>query len=115
MYTLGETTLPTPKPGNFQRKIIEMATRFTTLDGTDKKDITNRKEQFILYYEHLTQSEVTNILSEYNDLEVKNFSVSDTNLTINSTPVHVEVTDRQYNTGGNEYREDLTLILTEVV
>lgn len=111
-YTLGSITLPNPK--GFQRRLIETGASINTLNGRTKKDITNRKEQFILNYEMLSQANVTAILGEYDLQTVRNFSVNETNLTINSTPVHIEISERQYNTKGNEYREDLTLVLTEV-
>lgn len=114
-YTLGNITLPTPKPENFSRAQVEKSKTIVTLDGSTKKDYTNRKEQFIIAYEKLTQAEVTSILSEYNLQITRDFAVSETNLTITATAVHIELFNREYNTGGDEYREDLTLILTEVV
>ncbi len=113
-YLLGDITLPTPKPGNFQRRQMETGASFITLAGATKKDITNRKERFVLTYTLLTQAEVALILGEYDLQTTRDFSVTETNLTIVATAVHIDVLDRLYNTGGNEYREDLTLILTEV-
>ena len=109
-WTLGVSSIPAPKVGNFQRKVIEIGASVLTLDGTTKKDIVGRKYQYIIKYEMLTQIEVTTILNEYDDNEVKAFVVSD--LSINTT-VHIDLTDRSYNTAGDSYREDLTLILTE--
>ena len=114
-YNLGLITLPTPKRGDFTRRQIETGAGFMTLDGTTKKDITNRKEQYVLSYELLTQAEISSILSEYDLQTTRDFSVNETNLTIASTPVHIDIKDRRYNTAGDSYREDLTLILTEVV
>ena len=84
------------------------------LSGETKKDITNRKERYVLRFQYLTPSEVNSILSEYNLETTRNFEVTETNLTINSTPVHIEMQRREYASGG-EYRENLTLILTEVI
>lgn len=111
-YILGSTTLPNPIA--FIRRPVETSSVVTSINGITKKDITNRKEQFVLVFEMLTQTEVGEIIAEYNDLTVKNFEVDETNLTISATPVHIEISDREYNTKGNEYREDLTLTLTEV-
>lgn len=112
-YTLGDTTLPTPV--NFSRKYIETGSKVTTLDGTTSQDIMNRKEEYVLEFKNLTQAEVGNILSEYNLQTTRNFAVSETNLTISSTPVHIDITGREYNAKGNEYREDLVMVLTEVL
>lgn len=111
-YILGATTLPTPK--EFYREQIETGASVMTINGTTKKDIINRKEKYVLVFEMLTQAQVGNITSEYNDQTTKNFSVSESNLTISATPVHIEMVRREYNTRGNEYREDVTLFLTEV-
>ena len=114
-YTLGSITLPNPKPGDFRRIQMEVGGSVLTLNGRTKKDITARKEQYVIYYEKLTPAEVALILSEYDLRETRNFAVSESNLTISSTPVHIDVTGREYNTAGEGYREDLQLILTEVI
>jgi hypothetical protein len=113
MYTLGDITLPRPK--NMVRRQVETGATVITLDGTTKKDIISRKEQFVLEYTLLTQAEVASILGEYNLQTTRNLAINETNLTVSTTPVHIEIEERQYNTKGNEYREDLTLVLTEVV
>lgn len=114
-YTLGGTTIPTPKAGNFKINIVETAGVITTLNGTMKKDIINRKYQYVIRYEKLTQTEVATLVDLWDDETTKDFAVSETNLTISATSCHVDIADRAYNTGGSSYREDLTLILTEVV
>ena len=111
-FTLGSITLP--RPTAFSRNQVETSSTNRTLDGTDKKDISSRKEQFKLEFDLLTQAEVNNILSEYNLQATRNFAVSESNLTISNTPVHIEIPKRDYRTLGNEYRENLTLLLTEV-
>ena len=112
-YTLGNITLP--RPVSFERETVEKSARIITLNNTTKKDITGRKERFILEFRMLTQSEVTDIMSEYDLQTTRTFTVSETNLTIAATTVHIELGgSRAYNTPGNEYREDLTLILEEV-
>jgi hypothetical protein len=111
-YTLGSITLP--NPASFLRQQIEIGGTIITIDGTTKKDIVTRKEKYVLEYKMLTQTQVASILGELNDMATKDFTVDETNLAISATPVHVEISDRQYNTGGGEYREDITLVLTEV-
>lgn len=111
-YTLGSITLPNPQ--ELYRDFKEKSQRLDMLDGTTKKDITNRKEVFTLVFRRLTQSQVNSILSELTQDEARAFSVNEDNLTISSTNVLVDVNRRAYNKGG-EYREDLTLILEEVI
>lgn len=112
-YILGSITLPNPV--SFERETVEKSAKVVTLNNTTKKDITGRKERYILEFRMLTQAEVSSILSEFNLQATRNFSVSETNLTISATPVHVEIDRREYRTPGNEYREDITLTLEEVV
>lgn len=111
-YLLGNITLPNPK--SFRREVVEKSAMIVTLNNTTKKDITGRKYRYILGYRFLTQSEVASIMSEYDLETTRDFQVTETNLTVASTPVHVTIDRREYNTPGNEYREDLTLILEEV-
>lgn len=111
-YTLGDTTLPNPI--NMLRRQVEIAGSNITLTGRTVKDIRNRKEQFILTFRFLTQTEVANILSEYNKEETVDFTISEPSLTVAATPVHIVLPSRRYNQGG-DYLEDFNIILTEVV
>lgn len=111
-YYLGSITLPRPKV--FRKEIVEKSNKIVTLSNTTKKDITGRKYRYILEFKYLTQSQVTSILTEYDQLTTRNFSSDETNNTIASTPVHIEIEVREYNTPGEEYREDFVLILEEV-
>lgn len=110
-YILGNITLKNPT--GFRRNPIETSVVNTSATGRTTKDIQNRKEQFILAYDDLTQSQVNEILSEYNLEEVRDFSVSETNLTITATAVHIDISPRSYHRGA-DYREGLILTLTEV-
>lgn len=110
-YILGDITLPNPV--NFQRKNIESSSMQTSITGRSTKDIRNRKEQFILAFQHLTQSEVSSILGEYNKETTLDFTVNETNLTVN-TIVHMDIPERDYEKG-SEYRENFIVILTEVI
>lgn len=111
-YTLGNITLPRPK--SFTREFVEQSSTIRTLNNTTKKDITGRKERYVLTFTKLTQAQMTSILNEFDLFTTRNFTVNETNLTIAATPVHIFLERRDYNTPGNEYREDIVLILEEV-
>lgn len=85
-----------------------------TVAGALRQKVTNRKEKFVLKYLNLNQAEVQSILSEYNQDEVRTFTVDEDNLSISATDVFVDIQRRSYVSVGNEVREDLELILTEV-
>ena len=111
-YILGATTLPNPK--EFFRAFVEVSAENVSLEGRTTKDIFKRKERFTLKFQHLTPTEVANITSEYNAETTKDFQVTETNMTIAATPVHIAFSTRNY-MKGNEYRSDFTLTLTEVI
>ena len=109
---LGSTTLPNPT--DFKREFVETSSTNTTLTGRTYKEIRNRKERFTLTFERLTKTEVDSILGEYTPEVAKDFSVTEDNLTIAATSVHIRFESRDYIKGG-EFRSDVTLIVTEVL
>lgn len=111
-FIIGSVTLPAPV--DFTREIIEVQRVNLLLNATTTRNFITRKERFVLQFQHLTPAEVSSILSEYELYTTRNFSVSETNLTISATQVLIDVTNREYATKGTEFRENLTLILTEV-
>ena len=111
MYQLGDLILKNPV--NFVRKQIELSGANTTLTNRTTKDILGRKEQFILTFQNLTQTQVNNLLAEWNLQTTRNFTVNETSLTIPATPVHIDIQQRNYIKGG-DYREIIILTLTEV-
>jgi len=110
-YHLGDLTLPDPKA--FNREQIETSAYITTINGTTKKDITNRKERYTIELANLTQTQVGQILGEWAYRTTRSFYVDEANLTIPATMVHIDIMSRNYNTKGGEYREDMTLLLIE--
>lgn len=110
-WILGSTTLPTPQ--GFKREPILIMSEVNTLSGKTKRDYVRTKYRYTLTFEKLTQAEVTTILNEFTQA-VKSFSVSETNLTVAAVDVLVEITDREYNTAGGDFREDFKVILIEV-
>ncbi len=111
-YTLGNITLPNPK--KLTREFIETGAENLLMEGKTTKRVENRKERFILEYQHLTPAQVNSILSEYQLLLVRSFTINETNLSIGPTDVLIDIQNREYPASGKLYRENLTLILTEV-
>ncbi len=111
-WTLDSITLPNPQ--GFSRKFVDKSVWHESINGRTTRDISARKEQFTLQFQKLDQSTVAQILAVYNTKTTVYFSVDDGDLQIASTEVHVDIPGRDYNTRGSEYREDLTIILTEV-
>lgn len=111
-YTLGNVILK--RPANMVRQTVETSAVQTTVPGRSVKDIRNRKERYVLSFQNLTQAQVSAIFGEYDLETTRTFTVSETNLTIGPTTVHIDIPDRNY-TGGADYRENFVIILTEEV
>lgn len=111
-WILGSVTLPSPR--GFRRRFIEKFVYHEMINGTTKKDITSRKEQFLLDFKKLPQATAAQVLSLLTRNETLMFSVEDGDLTIGSTEVHIDVAGRNYLTKGSEFREDFEIVLTEV-
>ena len=111
-YILNGTTLKSPT--TFDRETIESSVKHNLLTGRTVKDIRNRKDRFILTFQYLSAAERNAIINIWQLETCVTFEVTETNLTIASTDVHVEIPERGYLKGG-DYREFFTLILTEGV
>lgn len=112
-YTLGGVELPKPK--RFTRNIVEKAVEHLIMFAKTTKKVENRKEQFILEYQFLTQAQVNEILSLYNRQTSLIFTVNETNLSISDTEVLMDIQAREYPPSGEQYRENLQIILTEIL
>lgn len=112
-FVLGSLTLPPNIV--FTRDNVETQRVNLLLNGTTRRNFINRKERFLLQFQHLTRSEVNQILAQYELNQVLDFTVTEDNLTIGPIRVHVDVEEREYVTKGPEFRENLKVILTEVI
>ncbi len=110
----GGSAVTLPNPQGFSRKFLEKSVMNETVNGTSRKDTTNRKEQFVLRFNRISQATVAQILAIYEAKVTAVFSVTDGSLSISSTECHVDCSGRNYNTKGSEFREDFDLVLTEV-
>ena len=112
-YILGGITLPKPK--KLTRRIQETAVEHLMMFGLTRKRVTNRKEQFVLEYQYLTQAQVDSLLSLFTLEQVLVFEVTETNLAISATDVLMDMPEREYPRSGGLYRQDMKVILTEVI
>ena len=111
-YTLGGITLPRPK--GYKQTFIETSTENLTLNGETKKSYISRRKQHVLHFTMLTQAQVNNILSVYQNNEVASYQVDETNLSVGPVDVLIDISDRLYLEQTVNYREAFDLILTEV-
>lgn len=112
MYQLGAVILPNPK--KFTRNILELSVEHLTMFGRTTKKIENRKEQFVLEYQFLTQAQINAILSQYELNQVVSFIVNEDKLSITATDVLIDISGLEYPQTAEAYRENMVITLTEV-
>jgi hypothetical protein len=110
-YILDGTTIKSPRA--LREAPLNIETEHQTISGDTKKDITARKMRYILFYENILKTDADTIFSIYDQKAVVTFQVTDTNKTISSRNVHVDVSGREYATLGTSYLVTFNLILTE--
>lgn len=112
MFILGGITLPSPQ--GFRKSPILIGADVETMSGKTRRDYVRKKYRYTLMYSKLTQTEMIDILSLWNQNNTLFFSVDEGSLQIASVEVLMDMSDREYNTPGSEFREDLEVTLTEV-
>lgn len=115
-YILDSNTIRRPK--TLREENSTQAAQNRTLKGTITRDLFgSNKRIWILSYENITKAEYNLINSIYQSYlstgNPKSFQVTETNYTISSVNVHVDLLTRQFRVGGTDYISDFTLILTE--
>ena len=112
-YNLSTIILPQPK--KLTREIIETGVEHLLIYGKTTKRTENRKERFTLEYQYLTQAQINSILSIYRLDTIISFSVNETNLVIAETDVLIDIQGLEYPPSAKEYRENMTIVLTETL
>jgi hypothetical protein len=111
-YYLDGTSLPSPK--RYERQFMPVASNFTSMDGKESRDLRILdKEKYVLSWENLSKSELDSIMTIVNKNTPVIFYINETNLTVNSTEVHIRIGSIDYSTLGSDYLSNLTLELIE--
>lgn len=89
-----------------------------TLSGAVTRDyFGSNKRKWVLQYSNILKTHYDTIKTIYDSYlstgTVKTWQVTETNYTIASTNVHVDLLERSFSVGGSDYISDFTLILTE--
>ncbi len=111
-YILGGITLPQPK--KLKREFVEVSQSNATITGRTTKKIVNRKEVYTLGFEYLTQAIVNSLMSIYQLQQVVSFQITEDNLSVGPIDVLVDLPTRIYPASAKEWRENLSIVLTEV-
>lgn len=89
-----------------------------TLDGSKKRDyFGNNKKVWQLNYRNVKKSDYDTIKTIYDSYlstgTAKTWEITETNYTIASTNVHVDLLERGFSVKGTDYLSDFDLTLTE--
>lgn len=115
-YILAGTTIKAP-----QKMAVANSTQHAqqrTLAGTVNRDFFGaNKRTWTMSYSNMTQTDYSTINSIYQTYlstgSTQTFQSTETNNTITSTNVHIDLVQRDFSTQGLDYISDFTLTLTE--
>lgn len=115
-YLLDSTTIRSPQ--NLEEGNSTQFAQVRTMSGAIGRDyFGDNKRVWILDYTNTTKSDYDTINAIYQSYltsgTAKTFESTETNYTVASTTVHIDLTRRAFNVGGTNYISDFTLVLTE--
>jgi len=115
-YTLGGSTIKAPN--SIKETNSTQVAQNRTLDGTVSRDyFGDNKRVWILDYRNTNKTQYDIIKTIYDSYlstaTAKAFVSTETNYTIASTNVHVDLLERGFSVKGTDYISDFTLVLTE--
>lgn len=106
------------RPMNMQEQNTTQFAQNRTLVGSIARDyFGSNKRVWVLDFTNTTPADYTTIQTIYSSYlstgAAKSWSVTETNYTIASTSVHIDLTQRTFSIAGTTYISDFTLVLTE--
>lgn len=115
-YLLDSTTIKSPD--SIKETNSTQVAQNRTLDGTVSRDyFGDNKRVWILDYRNTNKTQYDIIKTIYDSYlstaTAKTWQSTETNYTIASTNVHVDLLERGFSVKGTDYISDFTLILTE--
>lgn len=86
-----------PKYNKFKQENVEISSKHYTLTGATRKDIIRIKKRFVLEFEHLTNYQLQQIFTVYEDREQKSLLIDEPNLSLGTTvSIDIKGTDRRH-------------------
>lgn len=115
-YILDGTTIRSPH--QFNESNSTQAAQNRTLDGAINRDyFGSNKRVWNLSYRNTNKTDFDTINTIYQsylaNAVAKTWQVTETNYTISSTNVHVDLVSRGFSIRGEDYLSDFDLVLTE--
>lgn len=115
-YILDGSTLRSPN--SIKETNSTQVAQNRTLDGTISRDyFGSNKRVWVLDYQNTKKASYDTIKTIYDSYlstaTAKTFQSTETNYTIASTNVHIDLLERGFSVKGEDYISDFSLILTE--
>lgn len=115
-YTLNSTSIR--PPSSLKESNSTQLAQNRTLSGAVTRDyFGSNKKVWILEYKNLTKTDFDILNTIYQSYlttgTAKSWAVSETNYTVSSTTVHVDLLQRDFSIPGTDYISNCSLILTE--
>lgn len=115
-YSLGGSTIKSPN--SIKETNSTQVAQNRTLDGTVSRDyFGDNKRIWVLEYQNTSKTAYDTIKTVYDSYlstaTAVAFISTETNYTIASTNVHVDLLERGFGVKGTDYISDFTLVLTE--
>lgn len=115
-YVLNSTTIR--RPSQFTESNNSQSAQNRTLDGSITRDyFGDNKRVWTLDFENVKKTDYDTIKTIYDSYlstgSTKTWEVTETNYTISSTNVHIDLVERGFSIKGVDYLSDFTLTLTE--
>lgn len=106
------------RPNDFEERNSTQMAQHRTLDGSIRRDyFGSNKRVWRLGYANTNPTDFATIKTIYTAYlstgATKTWEVTETNYTVSSTNVHVEILERGFSVKGTDYLSDFDLILTE--
>lgn len=115
-YLLNSTSIRPPR--QIKESNSTQVAQNRTLSGAITRDyFGNNKRVWVLDYRNVSKTDFDTINTIYQSYlstgTTKSWQVTETNYTISSTNVHVDLLQRDFSVLGTDYISDFSLILTE--
>ncbi len=116
MYVLDSTTIR--RPFSIVETNSKQVAQVRTLDGAVSRDyFGSNKRVWILGYKNTNATDFATIKTKYTAYQTngatQTWEITETNYTVSSTNVHIDLVERSFSVRGTDYLSDFSLILTE--
>lgn len=115
-YLLAGTTIPGPNQMG-ETNSTQVAQQRTLGGSVNRDHFGSNKRKWVLKYRNKLKADYDTLKTIYDSYlsttDVKTWQVTETNYTIAETNVHVDLVEREFNVGGENYISGFDLILTE--